>query len=69
MRFVREALVGTDQANLAEQQARKLKEGNPKLHLLTSALRRQGFVQKAGQGSSPEEPDTRQGRLLRADRR
>lgn len=44
---LREALAGTNQAGLAETQARKLKEKYPTLHHLTAALRRQGFVPKA----------------------
>jgi hypothetical protein len=47
---LRTALAGTDKAGLPEQQARKLKEDNPKLHLLTSALRQQGFVKKSRAG-------------------
>lgn len=43
---LREALAGSEQAGLAEQQARKLKDNNPTLHRLTSELRRQGFVPK-----------------------
>jgi hypothetical protein len=43
---LREALAGTDQAGLAEQQARQLKEVNPTLHHLTSTLRRKGFLKK-----------------------
>ena len=43
---LREALAGTDRVGLAEDQARKLKEANPKLHMLTSALRGKGFVKK-----------------------
>ena len=43
---LRQALSGTAQADLAEQQARKLKQQNPTLHLLTSELRRKGFVKK-----------------------
>jgi hypothetical protein len=36
---LREALSGSEQSDLAEQQARKLKDKNPTLHNLTSALR------------------------------
>jgi hypothetical protein len=43
---LRTALAGSDQADLAEQQARKLKDNNPTLRVLTSELRRQGFVPK-----------------------
>jgi hypothetical protein len=43
---LRQALSGSDRSNLAEQQARKLKDKNPKLHQLTAALRRQGFLKK-----------------------
>ena len=43
LKDLREALAGTKQAGLAEQQAQKLKKKNPTLHLLTSELRRAGF--------------------------
>jgi hypothetical protein len=43
---LREALAGSDRANLAEQQAMKLKISHPKLHHLTSALRKKGFLKK-----------------------
>lgn len=43
---LREALASTKQAGLAEQQARKLKQANPTLNLLTSELRRAGFLAK-----------------------
>jgi hypothetical protein len=43
---LRESLAGTKQAGLAEQQAQKLKKENPTLNLLTSELRRAGFVAK-----------------------
>lgn len=43
---LRDALRGTDQEGLAEQQARALKEKNPTLRLLTAALRKEGFVLK-----------------------
>lgn len=43
---LREALVESGQSDLAEKQAQKLKEKYPKLHMLTSELRRQGFVPK-----------------------
>jgi hypothetical protein len=43
---LREALAGGKQSNLAEQQAQKLKMQNPKLALLTSELRRAGFLKK-----------------------
>jgi hypothetical protein len=46
LKDLREALAGTKQAGLAEQQAQKLKKKNPTLHLLTSELRRAGFVAK-----------------------
>jgi hypothetical protein len=43
---LRQALAGTNQASLAEQQAQKLKKENPTLRLLVSELRRQGFLPK-----------------------
>jgi hypothetical protein len=43
---LREALTGTEQSGLAEQQARKLKSRNPTRHFLTAALRRKGFLGK-----------------------
>jgi hypothetical protein len=43
---LREALAGTEHAGLAEQYARKLKDKNPKLHMLTAELRREGFLPK-----------------------
>ena len=43
---LRDALAGTEQSRLAEQQAQKLKSENPTLHLLTRELRSQGFVPK-----------------------
>jgi hypothetical protein len=43
---LREALAGSAQASLADQQARKLKKENPTLKMLTGALRRQGFLGK-----------------------
>jgi hypothetical protein len=43
---LREALAGSEQSDLAEQQARKLKDKHPTLRLLTSELRRKGFVPK-----------------------
>jgi hypothetical protein len=43
---LREALVGTPQADLAEKQARKLKGKNPTPRKLTSELRKQGFIPK-----------------------
>jgi hypothetical protein len=46
LKDLREALVDTKQSGLAEQQARKLKKANPTLNLLTSELRRAGFVAK-----------------------
>ncbi|HZV05515.1 MAG TPA: hypothetical protein VE999_10560 [Gemmataceae bacterium] len=46
LKDLREALAGTKQAGLAEQQAQKLKKANPTLRLLTSELRRAGFVTK-----------------------
>jgi hypothetical protein len=41
---LRDALSGSDQSSLAEQQAGKLKNKNPKLHRLTAELRGQGFL-------------------------
>jgi hypothetical protein len=46
LKDLREALAGTERSGLAEQQARKLKKENPTLNLLTSELRRAGFVAK-----------------------
>ena len=46
LKDLREALAGTKQSGLAEQQARKLKKENPTLKLLISELRRAGFVAK-----------------------
>jgi hypothetical protein len=43
---LRESLAGSDQSGLAERQAQKLRKANPKLHLLASELRRQGFLPK-----------------------
>ena len=43
---LREALAGTAKSGLAERQAQKLKNSNPTLHLLTSELRRAGFLPK-----------------------
>ena len=43
---LREALSATGQSALAKKQAQKLKAANPKLYLLTSELRRHGFVPK-----------------------
>ena len=43
---LRTVLAGTAQAGLAEQQARNLKDKNPKLNMLTSELRRKGFLPK-----------------------
>jgi hypothetical protein len=43
---LREALSGSKQEGLAEEQARKLKEENPTRNLLTAELRRQGFLKK-----------------------
>ncbi len=43
---LREALSSGDQSNLAERQAKKLNDTNPKLHHLTAALRNQGFLRK-----------------------
>jgi hypothetical protein len=43
---LREALADSRQAGLAEQQAQKLKKSYPTLKLLTSALRRRGFLPK-----------------------
>jgi hypothetical protein len=41
---LREALSGSDRSALADDHARKLKEKNPKLLQLSSALRRHGFL-------------------------
>jgi DNA-binding transcriptional ArsR family regulator len=49
LKELREALAGTKQAGLAEQQAQKLKKENPTLNLLTSELRRAGLVTKGGE--------------------
>lgn len=46
LKDLREALAGTKQSRLAEQQAQKLKKANPTLNLLTSELRRAGFLAK-----------------------
>ncbi len=46
LKDLREALAGTKQSGLAEQQAQKLKKENPTLNLLTSELRRAGLVTK-----------------------
>jgi hypothetical protein len=46
LKDLREALAGTQRSGLAEQQAQKLKKANPTLNLLTSELRRAGFVAK-----------------------
>ena len=43
---LREALGGTEQSGLADQQARRLKKENPTLRKLTTELRRQGFLPK-----------------------
>jgi hypothetical protein len=43
---LREALAGSEHAGLAEQQARKLREKNPTLRLMISALRGEGFLRK-----------------------
>ena len=43
---LREALSGSGRSALAENYAQKLKAANPRLRLLTSELRRQGFVPK-----------------------
>jgi hypothetical protein len=43
---LREALAGTEHADLAEKQAEKLKKENPTLQRLTSALRAKGFLKK-----------------------
>jgi hypothetical protein len=43
---LREALSGSDQSGLADQQAIKLKNQNPMLRHLTGELRRQGFLRK-----------------------
>ncbi|MBS0207777.1 MAG: hypothetical protein JSS27_02375 [Planctomycetes bacterium] len=41
---LREVLSGSEQSDLAEKYAQKLKSQNPTLRMLTSELRRQGFV-------------------------
>jgi hypothetical protein len=41
---LRNALSGGKQSNLADRQARKLKDNNPNLNRLTAELRRQGFL-------------------------
>lgn len=46
LKDLRQALVGTKQSGLAEQQAQKLKKANPTLNLLTSELRRAGLLAK-----------------------
>ena len=46
LKDLREALAGTKQSGLAEQQAQKLKKDNPTFKMLTSELRRAGFVAK-----------------------
>ncbi len=46
LKDLREALAGTKQSGLAEQQAQKLKQEHPTLKLLTSELRRAGLVTK-----------------------
>ena len=43
---LRESLADGDQAKMADMEARKLHNKNPKLHLLTAALRRDGFLPK-----------------------
>jgi hypothetical protein len=43
---LREALSHSDQSSVADEQARKLKDNNPKLTRLTAELRRQGFLKK-----------------------
>jgi hypothetical protein len=43
---LREALSGSDQSSLAEQQARTLKEKYPTRHHLVAELRGQGFLKK-----------------------
>jgi hypothetical protein len=43
---LRTALAATDRAALAEEQARTLREQNPTLNHLVSALRKQGFLKK-----------------------
>jgi len=43
---IREALAGSDRADLAEAQAWKIHEKHPRLHKLTSALRQRGFLPK-----------------------
>jgi hypothetical protein len=43
---LREALAGSAQTDLPEQQARKLKSDNPTLRMLISELRRKGFLKK-----------------------
>jgi hypothetical protein len=46
LKDLREALAGTKQSGLAEEQARKLKKENPTLNLLTGELRRAGLLAK-----------------------
>jgi hypothetical protein len=43
---LREALAGSPQSSLAEEQARKLTTQNPTLKMLTGQLRRKGFLKK-----------------------
>jgi hypothetical protein len=43
---LREALAGTNQPDLAEKQAKKLRAANPTLRVLVSELRREGFLPK-----------------------
>jgi hypothetical protein len=46
LKDLRQALAGTKQSGLAEQQALKLKKENPTLSVLTAELRRAGFLAK-----------------------
>lgn len=43
---LRDALADSPQADLAAQQARKLRDDNPTLRILVSELRRRGFLTK-----------------------
>jgi hypothetical protein len=43
---IREALAGSDRANLADNHASKIHEKHPRLNRLTSALRQRGFLPK-----------------------
>ncbi|HLW64786.1 MAG TPA: hypothetical protein VKS79_05655 [Gemmataceae bacterium] len=50
---LREALAGTARSQLAEEQAWKLKNEHPNLHMLTAELRKKGFVPKATNREQP----------------